>query len=318
MNLLKLRLSMFGTLAIIIALSTIDFAIILGFMGFLNIYTLALFVVPFNLVQWLFAPQLINFMYRVKGVKREDSPKLYGMIERLAVKSGIKKPKIGIMNIRLPNAFAYSSPIAGNHVAVTRGLLDTLEEEEVEAVVAHEFGHFKHRDVQIMMFVSFIPALFYFLYQYAIMSAYIGGKDRKEAGGGMILIGIASLLMYFVVTFFTLGLSRLREYYADSYSASIVEDGSRKLSEGLAKIIRETSRMRRSHQREAVAFNSFKALFISDPDRAESEAAQIAYSTTDQELVEKVLSKKLTSTDRVMELFSTHPNTVKRLRALKP
>lgn len=320
LSLLKLRVSMFGTLAVMIGFSTGFLALILGVMGLLNIATLALVVVPFNLIQWLFAPQLINAMYRVKEVKQEDSPELYAKVEHLAVKSGIKKPKLGIANIPIPNAFAYGSPISGNYVAVTKGLLDTLEEEEVEAVVGHEFGHLKHRDVQIMMLVSFLPALFYFIYQYAMMSAYFGGRNRREGGGGLMLIGIASLLAYFVLALFTFGLSRLREYYADRHSASIVEDGPRKLSEGLAKIASTTGRMRMRRRREAFAFNGFKSLFISDPDKAEVDSAQIAHyapKLSDRELVERLVTRKVTGGARMIELFSTHPNIIKRLRALQ-
>jgi len=313
-------MSMLGTLAVIFGVSTLFFAAILEVLGLLNIFTLILFVLPFNLIQWLFAPQLINAMYRVKEVKREDSPKLYGMIEDLASKSGVEKPKLGIANIPIPNAFAYGSPISGNHIAVTRGLLDTLEMEEVEAVVGHEFGHLKHRDVQIMMLVSFLPALFYFLYQYAMMPAYFGGRNRREGGGGMMLIAMASMLVYFVLTLFILGLSRLREYYADSHSASVVEDGPRKLSEGLAKIVSKTGRMKFGRQQGAFALNGFKSLFISDPDTAEADSAQIAHHApefSDKGLVERLLSRRVTGADRLMEIFSTHPNITKRLRALR-
>jgi len=118
---------------------------------------------------------------------------------------------------------------------------------------------------------------------------------------------------------FTLYLSRLREYFADRHSASIVEDGPRKLSEGLAKIVNSTSRMKKT-RRDTNSLNSFKALFISDPDRAELDSAsmrQVGAHATDRKLVEEVLRKKVTSFDRVMEIFSTHPNIVKRLKALQ-
>ncbi|MDH5769689.1 MAG: zinc metalloprotease HtpX [Candidatus Bathyarchaeota archaeon] len=318
MSLWKLRVSIFGTLAIIIGISTLFFAVLLGYLGFLNIFSLVMLVGFFNIIQWLFAPYLINRLYRVREVKQEESPKLYRIVERLSAKSGVKKPKLGISNIPIPNAFAYGSPIAGNHVAITQGLLDTLEMEEVEAVLGHEFGHLKHRDVQIMMLVSFLPSLFYLLGRSAMFSAYFGRRRRE--GGGTYLIGAASMFMYFVLLLFTMGLSRLREYYADRHSASIIEDGSRRLSEGLAKIVSKTGRMRMNRQREAFTFNSFKALFISDPDAAEGDSAQIARyapEMSDQELVKRLLRRRITGASRLMELFSTHPNITKRLKALR-
>lgn len=316
LSLLKLRLSMVGTLAIIIGASTAFFAFILSLFESLNIILLIILVASFNILQWLFAPHLINALYKVKPIKYEDSPRLYSIVEQLSIKSNIKMPKTGISNIPIPNAFAYSSPIAGSHVAVTRGLLDTLDEEEIEAVLGHELGHLKHRDVQIMMIASFLPSLCYIIARSALLSSFYGGRRERDSSAA-ILIGIIGMLAYWVLTMFSLGLSRLREYYADSYSATIVDDGARKLSEGLAKIVSRTNNMKMNRQREAVAFNSFKSLFITDPDKAQSDAMQIAYSSSDQELVNRVLTKRLTAVDRFMELFSTHPNIVKRLRTLQ-
>lgn len=316
MSLWKLRFSIFGTLAVIIGLSTLFFTVILYLAG-VNFIVLPFIVVAFNIIQWLIAPYLIDAVYRVKEVKRSEDPKLHGMVERLSKRSGIKMPRVMKAKIPIPNAFAYGSPIAGSRVAVTTGLLETLETEEVEAVIGHELGHLKHRDVQVMMFISILPAIFYYIgFSMLLSSRY---SSREERGGGAALIGIASIFLYWVLTMFTLYLSRLREYYADRHSASIVEDGTRKLSEGLAKIVRSTGRMKKL-RRDVSGFNSFKALFISDPDHAESDVMSIAHvgaRTADQKLVEKVLRRKVTSFDRVMELFSTHPNIVKRLKALQ-
>ena len=316
MGLWKLRFSMVGTLAVIIGLSTLFFTVILALAG-VNLLLLPLIVVIFNIVQWLIAPYLIDAMYRAKEVKKSEDPELHGMVETLSRKSGIKTPRLMKAKIPIPNAFAYGSPIAGSRVAVTTGLLETLEPEEVEAVVGHELGHLKNRDVQVMMFVSILPAIFYFIgFSMIFSSSY---RRRDGGGGGAALIGIASIFLYWVLTMFTLYLSRLREYFADRHSASIVEDGPRKLSEGLAKIVNSTSRMKKT-RRDTNSLNSFKALFISDPDRAELDSAsirQVGAYATDQKLVEEVLRKKVTSFDRVMELFSTHPNIVKRLKALQ-
>jgi len=317
MNLWKLRLSILGTLTIIIGLSTLFFTVILSLLGTFNLVTLAFIVVSFNIVQWLIAPYVINAIYRAREVTKSGNAQLYGMVERLSDKSGMKMPKVMIADIPVPNAFAYSSPLAGSRVAVTTGLLKTLEEEEIEAVIGHELGHLKHRDVQVMMFVSILPAIFYFIGYSMLLSSMFGRRDR--GGGGAAVIGIASLFAYWILTMFTLHLSRSREYFADRHSASIVEEGPRKLSEGLAKIVYSTGRMKRSRP-ETRSFNSFKALFISDPDHAEVDAIAIVQSsslTGDQKLVQEALKRKVTALDKFLELFSTHPNIVKRLRALQ-
>ncbi len=319
MSLLKLRLSVIGTLAVIIGLSTLFFTVILSLIG-VNLIVLPFFVVAFSIIQWLIAPYLIDAMYRVKEVSRSENPKLYSMVERLSQKSGLKMPRVMIANIPVPNAFAYGSPIAGSRVAVTSELLKTLEEEEVEAVIGHELGHLKHRDVQVMMFVSILPAIFYFIYITMFWSSMFGSR-RDERGGSAAaaLIAVGSLLAYLILTVFTLYLSRLREYYADRHSASIVDEGPRKLSEGLAKIVNNTSKMKR-RRRDAGSFSSFKALFISDPDRAEADTLSITQAgarMADQKLVAQVLRKEVTFFDRLGELFSSHPNIVKRLKALQ-
>jgi len=324
MSLWKLRLTMLGTLVIIIGTSTAFFAVLLRYFGSLNIISLAALVLVFNIIQWLFAPHLINAIYRVKEVKPTDFPRLHRMIEQLRVRSSVKKPKVGIADISIPNAFAYGSPIAGTRVAVTKGLLDTLDEEEVEAVLGHELGHLKHKDVQIMMFASFLPSLVYLIGRSALYSAYFGGyygRDRREGGSGLVLlIGVLSMAVYFVLLLFTLGLSRLREYYADQHSASVVEEGPRKLSEGLAKIVSKTTGMRIHHHQDAFMFSSFKTLFISDPDNVEKDVvtvAELVKNSSDQAPVERLLRRRVTGAEKLMELFSTHPNITKRLRALR-
>ena len=316
MGLWQLRLSLIATVAAIIGLSTLFFTALLLYLQ-VDILLLPVFVIPFNLLQWLIAPYLIDAMYRVKEVSASEKPELHAMVQRLSEKSGLKKPRVMIANIPIPNAFAYGSPIAGTRVAVTSELLNTLDVDEVEAVVGHELGHLKHHDVQVMMFVSILPAIFYYIYITTFYSAMFGNRDNK--GSGTAIIGVASLAMYFVLTLFTLYFSRLREYFADRHSASIVEDGPRKLSDGLAKIVNSTHKMK--HARKPVGSNSsFKALFISDPDRVETDSAEINRLVgirADRRLVDEVLQRRITPIDRFAELFSTHPNIVKRLRALQ-
>jgi heat shock protein HtpX len=319
MSIWKLRLSAIGTLAVIIGISTLFFTVLLSLTGAFNLITLVIFVVIFNIAQWLFAPYLIDLMYRARIVKKSENPKLYGTVEMLSLKSGIKMPRLMIANIPVPNAFAYGSPIAGTRVAVTKGLLEKLEDEEVEAVIGHELGHLKHRDVQVMMFVSLLPAIFYFIGYSMILSSMFGRRDERGSSGVAIIIGMASMLVYWILYIFTLYLSRVREYYADRHSATIVEDGPRKLSEGLAKIVRSSGRMKRA-RRQTSNFSSFKSLFIADPDRAELDTVAIGQAralTTDRKLVEEVLRRKVTSLDRIAEILSSHPNIVKRLRALQ-
>jgi heat shock protein HtpX len=318
MNIWKLRLSLVGSLAIIISLSTLFLTLVLSLLGVMDLVTLGVLVVAFNIIQWLISPYIIDALYRVRAIPESENPKLHEVVENLSRKSGIKKPRLMLAQIPIPNAFAYGSPIAGNRVAVTTGLLKTLDFEEVEAVIGHELGHLKHRDVQVMMFVSLLPALFYYL-GYSLMLSSMYSRRRDDAGGGTAIIGMVLLafslfLNYVCVTM----LSRTREYYADRHSASIVEDGPRKLSEGLAKIVHMTKNMKYV-KKQTQNLYAFKALFIADPDHAETDSMAISAVTaaSDQKLVQEYLSKELTLADRIAEIFSTHPNIIKRLRALQ-
>lgn len=316
MSIWKLRASVVGTLAVIIGLSSLFFAVILTLIQAFDLTTVIIFVVIFNLAQWLIAPYLIDAIYRVKEVKPNENPKLYSMVESLSEKSGVKMPRVMVANMPVPNAFAYGSPIAGKRLAVTSELLTTLDDEEVEAVIGHELGHLKHRDVQVMMFVSILPAIFYFIGYSMLLSSMFRRSDRDSGSGGAI-IGIAALALYWVLTLFTLQLSRTREYFADRHSASIVEDGPRKLSVGLAKIVSATDKKRHTQRTQSrTNLNSVKALFIADPDTAHADARQLA-SLQGSQLVEKLMQKQITTLDKIQEALSTHPNIVKRLRALK-
>ena len=310
---------MAGTLAIIFGLSTLVFTVIMSLAGVFDILTLAILVVSFNIIQWLISPYLVGAIYRVRELPENENPQLHQMVENLSEKSKISKPKLMLAQIPIPNAFAYGSPLTGNRVAVTQGLLKSLNEDEVEAVIGHELGHLKHRDVQVMMVVSFLPALFYYIGFSLMLSGMYRG--RRDDSGGSALIGIGFLVFSWVLNLFILYLSRLREYYADRHSVSVVDNGAQKLSTGLAKIVHTTQKVNNAQKARQEKTNSsaFKALFIADPDRASADSAELAAMEvqTDQKLVQEITSRKLTFADKLIEALSTHPNIVKRLRALQ-
>ncbi|MGC8933311.1 MAG: zinc metalloprotease HtpX [Candidatus Methanodesulfokora sp.] len=307
MSIWRLRLAVLGTLALLIGISTLIFAVVLTLINSLSIYLLVILVAGFNLLQWLIAPYIIDAMYGTRPIEESENPRLHAIVRTLAERSGIKKPKLMLADVPIPNAFAYGSPLTGSRVAVTRGLLSSLEDEEIEAVLGHELGHLKHKDVQIMMVASLLPAIFYYIGYSLLWSGY--NRDRESASPA--LIGMILIFFYWILNLIVLGLSRLREYYADYHSVSIVPDGRRKLAEALAKIVHYTS----AHpMRQALGF---KALLISDPDRAARDYAELSHiGYTDSELVQKILSRRVTMADRIVELFSTHPNIVKRIKAI--
>jgi heat shock protein HtpX len=310
---------MAGTLALIIGLSTLFFAVILTLTASFDLLTLGILVGGFNIVMWLISPYMIDAMYRVRAMSATEQPKLHEVVADLSKKCNINTPRLMLAQIPLPNAFAYGSPIAGTRIAVTSGLLTTLNDGEVAAVIGHELGHLRHRDVQIMMFVSLLPALAYYIGFSLMLSGMFGGNQKNQSSGAML--GMVFMAFSWIMNLFILDLSRLREYYADRNSASIVDGGSQKLSTGLAKIVNASKNMRRMGmtRQQTRNLNAFKALFITDPDRANADSAELsAMSVADsQRLVQEILSRNLTTADRILEIFSTHPNIIKRLKALQ-
>lgn len=309
---IKLYTTMAATLALFIGITTLAIVIIGEYLGFGLYYALALAFI-FNLLQWIMAPKIIETIYKLKPISEDMDPELHSILERLSMKFKLKKPKLLLADIDAPNAFAYGGLFSEKKVAVTKGLLKTLNYDEVEAVLGHELGHISHRDVSIMMGLSLLPTVFYLLWRYSfygmIFGGY-GGRDDRDSGAAMWLaIGAFSLIMYILLNIILLGFSRLREYYADFAASTKVDNGPRKLMRALVKISSYSSRGRK----ELKTYGGFKALLISDPD---TQIVSGKYYNVD-ELINKISSRKLSLGEKIMELFSTHPNIVNRIKKLQ-
>jgi len=303
---------MAATLAVIIGLSTLVFTVVLSLAGIFDLVTLGILVVGFNFVQWLIAPYLIGALYKVRALPENENTALHQAVADLSRKSGISAPKLMISQIPLPNAFAYGSPLSGSRVAVTQGLLTNLNPGEVEAVLGHELGHLKHKDVQLMMALSFLPALFTYIgYSFLFSGMSQGNNKSRGNGSNGALIGLGFMAFSWILNICILSVSRMREYYADSHSASVVDNGADKLSTGLAKIIHASKKPTKFQQQKQGSM-PFKALFITDLDRATVDSEIL----DSQSMVQEILLKKVTFGDRFVEALSTHPNIVKRLKAL--
>jgi len=317
----KLKLTMAGTLGLVIGLTTLILAAIMSFTGYFSLQLLIGFVVAINIAQWMVAPYIIDAIYHVRPLSPREYPWLHAYVKRIAEKSGIEPPKLMLAEIPIPNAFAYGSPIAGRRVAVTTGLLQSLPREEVEAVVAHEIGHLKHRDMEVMMIASIMPAIIYILGRWLMLAGIFSGGRRDERGGSIGLFAIGALLMTFsfVLNLIVLGLSRLREYYADAHAALTVNNGAIKLQRALARIVLTTKSLK-VRGLDVSNYSQFRALFIADPARAIEDSravSSIMYGRDNiMREIERIKASKLTLWDRILELFSTHPNIIKRLKAL--
>ena len=308
----------------IIGVTTLGVSILLnGFLHLSFLWTM-IFIVPFFFLQWYFAPRMIEYSMKAEPASKNEFSQLHPIVDEISRKAEIKRPELMVARVQMPNAFAYGNFFSGHKVAVTEGLLKSLEDEEVEAVLAHELGHIKHKDSEVMMFISILPAIFMMIGRMLLWSSFFGGRRRN--GAPILLIAFGAMFFYFLLNLCILWFSRLREYYADEFSASSITDGSRKLQEGLAKINREMAKLKEARSRKQarntrsasgnLGINALgsgmKALFITDPD-----VASTAKGLTDQELVKKYRDKETGIGDKIFELFTTHPEISKRLKALE-
>jgi heat shock protein HtpX len=179
------------------------------------------FAAVMNFIAYFFSDKIALAMYRAQPVRREELPRAYQAVERLTQKIGIPMPKIYVIPSDSPNAFATGRNPSHASVAVTRGILELLTDEELEGVLAHELGHVNNRDILISSVAATLAGAITMLANMGKWAMIFGGygRDRDDRGGG----GLAGLLMLIVAliaaTLIQLAVSRSREYQADATGA---------------------------------------------------------------------------------------------------
>lgn len=255
------------------------------------------FILGFALIGVLFqyfsSEKIVLMTTGAREVSPDEEPWLHSTVERLAQMADMRKPKkIAIMETHVPNAFATGrSP---NHaiIAVSRGLLDRLDQREIEAVLGHELTHVKNRDVAVMTWASLIViAAGYLLQMMFWMSLFgrFGGKDRREGGGNMFMIMIAVYVgtwaIYLVAQVLIMALSRYRELAADRGSAMLT-GAPMQLASALSKISNDMYRIPEQDLRSVEHANAF--MFV-----------------------------PALKGNTMAKLFSSHPSTEKRIEKLQ-
>jgi len=270
-------------------------------------------------VQYLIGPSMVQLVMRVKWVSEKEEPELHRMVAELSEKAGIPKPTVGISQLRLPNAFAFGKSLRDGRVCVTQGIRGILSRDELKAVLGHEIAHLKHRDMIVITILSAIPLILYWIAWRLMWGGMLG--DRRQGGGYPVLIGLGAFILYFLTNLLVLYGSRIREYYADRGS---VEFGNppHYLASALYKLVYGSAKYR--GQEDLRRVEGVKAFFLNDPSRAKGELVELAQVDRDMsgtidsdELMElRQKTVKINSAEKMMELFTTHPNMLKRIKHL--
>ncbi len=275
--------------------------IIIGIGWYLSYYynspAILLYATFFSLISnvwaYWFSDKMVLRMANAREFPYEENPELHRMVENLAITAGIPKPKIFLIEDPAPNAFATGRNTRHAVVAVTSGLLDLLDRNELEGVIAHELSHIRHYDILIstvaVVFVGILSML-------ARMVLHSRGNSRERGGGTvhLIVMLVIIILLPLVGTLLRLALSRKREYYAD-FGAVLLTRYPEGLASALKKIASyegQTQHLSPLEQKQSIAH-----LFISNP-----------------------LSSRKRSQGLFSTLLSTHPpieERIARLRAME-
>jgi heat shock protein HtpX len=174
-----------------------------------------------NFVSYFFSDKIALAMYRAQPVTREELPRAYNIVERLSQKIGLPMPKLYVIPTDSPNAFATGRNPQHASVAVTHGILDLLNDEELEGVLAHELGHVGNRDILISSIAATVAGAITYLAhmaQWGMIFGGYGGRDDRDRGGGFGAI-LMLILAPIAATLIQLAVSRSREYQADATGA---------------------------------------------------------------------------------------------------
>ena len=261
------------------------YIIFLGILHYLGVgyIPLAIIASAMILAQWYFSDKIVLWSSGATIVSKEQYPRLHEIVERLSADNGIPKPKVAIVNSTVPNAFATGKSPKSSLVAVTSGILDLLDDDELEAVIGHELSHVRSRDVLVLTLASVFSMVAWYLVQFG----FFGGlqvRGRNSSGGTAIVILVA--LITWVVSFLIIrAISRYREYSADR-SGAIMTGKPDKLASALLKI---SGKMGNIPTKELENVQKLNAFFIIPALSGSS----------------------------IANLFSTHPPVEKRVQKLR-
>ena len=283
--------------------------------------------VLFIFFQWLISPFIVRWAIRGRRpITAESNPWVYRTVEETARQAGVPTPKIWESGDDSPNAFVFGRTISSAELVITQGLLERLNQDEIRAVLAHEIGHLRHRDVIIMTLMSAVPLIAYVIARlgFEALRGNVRVRDKGAASAFFIIIAsaVVSYAVYLVAQLLVLYLSRTREYYADAYSGAATRD-PHLLASALTKISYGLSLARPDAEPSGL-----RAFMIGDPVKAEEDYQELQERMNKYdldhdgqidayELQKAVEQERKSHWRRANELFGTHPPTYKRILVLE-
>jgi heat shock protein HtpX len=251
---LSLRIVLTTTL---LGLLYVVFAVVLFQVLNVGLIPMLVIVVGLAFFQYYTSDKLALRASGAKIVERDQAPELHDMIERLCAMADLPKPRVAIIDTDVPNAFATGRSPKHAAVAVTRGLWQRLEPQEIEGVLAHELSHVANRDVLIMTVASFFAMLAGLLTRFGLYSGMFGGgrRDNNSVPVWLIVL-LVSVVTYFLSQILILAISRYREFAADRGSA-LITGAPEHLMSALQKISSDMFRIPQRDLREVEGMNAF-------------------------------------------------------------
>ena len=322
-RLVELKLTMSLSIFLVAFIFALFLAAIMFIFQFPLIFAL-IGTIFFILLQYLIGPAIVKASTRLQYLKPGENPWLESTVKELADKSGIPMPKLATVPDETPNAFVFGRTAGSATLAVHEGLLIKLNKEEVKGVIGHELGHIRHKDYIVMTLLSALPLLAYLIARGTWIAARFSGSSKGKEEGSMraafFLVGIISYIVYIISLLCVMKLSRLREHYADAYSA-YVTNSPRGLQSALAKITYGLSLSQKPP-------SGARAFYIGDPALAKQEIQHIMSKKQEYDLdkdgvldereLQLAMEKEAKSAwSKINTWFSTHPPTFSRILLLR-
>ena len=310
------KLRMYLLVIILFAIIYAIVSLVAAYMGISNFYFYLGLSVVIMFIQYMLGPKLIEWTMGIRYIKDTEYSELHSMVENLARAAKLPKPKIAISQMPIPNAFAFGRWKSDGRICVTEGIMGLLDRDELRAVLGHEMTHLRNRDVLTITLLSVIPII---LYRIAWGTMFSRSSNRRDSGN-IALIGIAAFIFYFITNLLVLYASRIREYFADEGSVEL-GNPPHFLASALYKLVYGSARVPKESLKEV---EGLRAFFANDPSSAYHDFMELKDLDKDHsgtidafELANLRKSNiKLSSGDKMMEVFSTHPNMLKRIKRL--